>query len=179
MKIYTAKGDQGKTSLLFGARISKSNLVIECLGCLDELNSFLGLAKAVVKSASFKKLIHKLQTDIYVISSEIAAKSENLNKLAIRFRKKRLLWLEKEINNLALKAKFKSCCFFVAGSNFPSAILDVCRTVCRRAERKLVFLNCKAKIKNQVILAYLNRLSSLLFVLVRAFEKKHKKFPSL
>lgn len=176
MKAYTAKGDKGETDLLFGCRVKKDDLRIECLGDLDELNSFLGLAKATIAQSAFKKVIPFLQNDIYFISSEIATQPKNLNKLQIRLSRERLLWLEKQINKLSCRVDSQSRCFFIPGENSSSAILDICRTICRRAERSAVALSRKEKIRNSLILAYLNRLSSLLFVLSRILEKKQKKF---
>ncbi len=174
MRAYTGRGDRGKTSLLFGGRAGKDNPRIECLGDLDELNSFLGLSKAGLKSHALKNLLNNLQKDIYFICSEIAADAKNLKQLKRRFAKERLFRLEREINKLAAKVKLKNYCFFIPGENFSSATLDVCRTICRRAERRVVSLNRKAKIKNPSILAYINRLSSFLFVLARLLEKTHK-----
>ncbi len=176
MKIYTAKGDAGKTSLLFGARVSKRNSIIECLGDLDELNAFIGLAKAVIKNPEFKSMLYRLQKDIGIISSEIAANARNLNKLQIKLGSARLVRLEGQINRLASKAKLGRRGFFIPGENFSSALMEVCRTICRRAERSAVFIKERKQVKNTVILAYLNRLSSLLFVLARLLEGKHRKF---
>ncbi len=174
MKIYSSKKDTGKTSLCFGASALKDNLRIDCLGDLDELNSFLGLAKAAIKDGSIKQIINKLQNDIYVVSSEIATKTQNLTKLKTRLGEERLLWLESQINKLSSRVRLRGCGFLVPGENVYSGILDVCRAVCRRAERKAVSLKRKYIIKNDFILAYLNRLSSLLFVLARILGKLPK-----
>ncbi len=179
MKIYTAKGDKGKTSLLFGGIVSKDDLRIECLGELDELNSLLGLAKTGIKSGSIQDVINSVQRDIYIVSSEIATKKENLHRLKIKLKKDRLLCMESQINKLASQLKIKRSCFFIPGENYSAAILDVCRAVCRRVERRAVALKKKSLIKNDFIIAYLNRLSSLLFVLARLSGKRRLKIISL
>ena len=171
MKIYTKKGDKGQTSLLFGGKVTKGHLRIECLGDLDELNSFLGLSKTAIKSSVIKILINALQKDIYVICSEVATQSGNLKRLKVRLSPERLAWLESQINKLAAKVKLRKGCFFVPGANYSCALLDVCRAISRRAERRVVSLNRQSKIRNKFIIAYLNRLSSLLFVLARLLEK--------
>lgn len=176
MKAYTGKGDTGETSLFLQGRVKKDDLRIECLGELDELNSFLGLSKAAIKAKAIKRIIQIMQNDIYIISSEIAAPERYLNKLKIRLSKVRLLWLQTQINKFYKKAMFKECCFFIPGENFASAALDICRTICRRAERRVVSLNRKIGIKNPLIIPFLNRLSSLLFVLARVTAKSSRFF---
>ena len=171
MKVYTKKGDKGRTSLLFGGRVSKHHSRIECLGDLDELNSFLGLAKSTIKSQTVKPIINNLQKDIYIICSEIAIPTGNSKQPKASIKPVNLNWLEAQINKLAAKVRFGKDCFFIPGANYSCALLDVCRTISRRAERRVVLLDCQSKIKNKLIIAYLNRLSSLLFVLARLLEK--------
>ena len=168
----THKGDKGHTDLLFGGRIKKSSLVIEAIGNLDELGSFMGLAKAMVTTAAAKKIVEKIQWDLYIISSEMITPAKNRGKLGLRFKKERVAWLERLCEP---KRKWGGCCFFIPGENKISAMFDVCRTVCRRTERSIVKISARSKL-NPHILEYINRLSTFLFVQARDAEKSHKTF---
>lgn len=174
MKISTKTGDNGSTSLLYGGRIRKDSLRVEACGTLDELCSFLGLCKSLLKNRQEKSLIEKLQTDLFVICSEIATKTSFLHKLKRRLGKKDINYLESIIEKLEKRCKLR-CCFLLAGENTLSATLDIARTIARRAERRTVTLKKKEMVKNISILAYLNRLSDLLYLLARSHEKKHQK----
>lgn len=166
------KGDKGYTDMLFGPRIKKSSRIIEAIGELDELGSYLGLIKSMIKPLAAKKILEEIQWDLFIISSEIITPSRNLKKLELRFKKDRVGWLEKLC---VPKKKWEGCCFFIPGENQISAMFDICRTVCRRAERSLVRLNERRRLEPH-ILAYINRLSTFLFVQARDSEKRHFKF---
>ena len=172
MKKVKHKGDAGYTDSLFGRRLRKSSPTIEAIGDIDELSSFLGLAKSVQTSAGRKKILEDIQTDLYVISSEIITPAGKLNELELRFGNERVAWLEKKCRP---KKSLKECCFFIPGQSKVSAILDVCRAVCRRAERSLVRLRKRRKFSSH-ILAYVNRLSTFLFIQARESEMRHKTF---
>jgi ATP:cob(I)alamin adenosyltransferase len=166
------KGDKGATDLLFGGRIKKSSLTVEAVGELDELGSFIGLAKTAVTSRATKRILGAIQRDLYIISSEIITPATKRRKLELRFEKERIAWLEKLC---APKKKWGGCCFFIPGENRVSATFDVCRTVCRRAERTLWKLHGRKKISPH-ILTYVNRLSTFLFIQARDSERRHKTF---
>ncbi len=168
----THKGDKGHTDLLFGGRIKKSSPIIEAVGNLDELGSFMGLAKTMVALRKTKKILEEIQQDLYIISSEIITPPNKRMKLELRFRKVRIVWLEELCKP---KKKWEGCCFFIPGDNEVSAIFDVCRTVCRRAERSLWRLSARKKVSPH-ILTYINRLSTFLFVQARDSEGRHRKF---
>jgi len=151
-------GDNGKSALIKGKRISKNSLVFDLLGDLDELNCWLGLAKNYLKNKN-KNIIEKIQKDIFVISGQIAYAPKKSLKIEIGKLDKNL---EEYIKKVGL---LKS--FIVPGKKEKSAIIDIARTICRRVERKVV--GC-SKI-NKEILIYLNHLSKFLFYFARVIEK--------
>lgn len=151
-------GDNGKSALIKGKRITKNSLVFDLLGDLDELNCWLGLAKNFLKSKD-KFLIEEIQKDIFVISGQIACASKKSLKSNIEKLDKNLKLYMKKVGVLKN--------FVVPGKNEKIAIIDITRTICRRAERKAVGYG---KI-NKEVLVYLNHLSKFLFYFARIMEK--------
>ncbi len=176
MSISTRKGDRGWTGLLFGHRVRKNSTRIEANGALDELNSFLGLAKSRIRRTWIKEIIHTCQRDIFIVSSEIAVLPREVSKLQLRVDAERVGWLEDQLTAVEARVQVPGCCFLIAGESHSSALLDVCRCVARRAERLVVGLYRKKAVRNARLLQYLNRLSDLLWLLARAEEKKHTPF---
>ena len=171
MPITTKTGDNGKTSLLYGSRVRKDNLRIEICGILDELNSFLGLAKSLLKDKALKKLINKVQGELFVIGGEVAA-GKSSSKLRRKIGQKNIKGLELFIEKLEKKRKLKEHTFVLPGGSTISAILDVARAIARRAERRIATLRNKGMLKNRHILIYLNRLSDLLYLTARRLARK-------
>ena len=167
MPITTKTGDKGRTSLLHGVRVAKDNLRIEIGGILDELSSFLGLAKSLLKDKALKKLIDRVQKELFMAGSEIAAKTASVQKLRRRISQGNVKGLESFIEKLEEKRKHKKHTFVLPGGNSVSATLDVARAIARRAERRIVTLRNKGKMKNRHILIYLNKLSDLLYLMAR------------
>ena len=167
MKIYTKTGDRGETGLFGGERVSKNSLRIEAYGTIDELNSFVGLAIIEVSDKSVKDLLQKIQNWLFSIGADLATpdneKTKKLN--IIRTPEQYYLYIEKEIDKYESKLdKLRN--FILPGGTKGAALLHICRTITRRAERLVVALNSKVKIGNNIII-YLNRLSDLFFVLAR------------
>ncbi|MES2953752.1 MAG: cob(I)yrinic acid a,c-diamide adenosyltransferase [Patescibacteria group bacterium] len=161
--LYTGNGDKGKTSHLGSAkRVSKTDLVIEALGSLDELGSWIGLCKTKVRGSG-KEMLEELQHDIFTIQAEVAGSSKRIGPDRTLFLEEKTDELEKKLPPLRT--------FLLAGANVPSALFDCARTVARRAERSLVALHEETPISDQ-ILSYMNRLSSLLYALARHQAKK-------
>ena len=175
MSVTTKTGDKGKTSLCFGARVNKDDPRIYFCGDLDELCSFLGVSRSLIKQEKIKKLLLSIQRCLFGIGAEAATAKNYLKKLKNRIAKSQVSVLEKEISGIEKRKVFEGGCFYLPGENFVSASFDVCRTVCRRAERRATTLKRKGKLENPYILIYLNRLSDLLYLLARAHEKKHRK----
>ncbi|SHH40764.1 cob(I)yrinic acid a,c-diamide adenosyltransferase [Thermosipho atlanticus] len=166
--ISTKTGDNGKTSLANGERVDKDNLRVEVYGVLDELNSYLGLAKQYLDEKE-KDVIEDIQRTIFRLSSELAKGERFVKLIDINEIEKLTILVEKYEKTLNLKG------FILPGSNFASAILDICRTIARRAERRIVSLSKNENVRKE-ILAYINRLSDLLFVIARYVEKDNIKY---
>ncbi len=166
MKIYTGAGDSGSTHLFGGKKVLKSDWRIETYGTLDELNSFLGLLQAKLVNAQIKKLLEKIQAQIFTLSSEVATPDEiQRSKFKDRIGQPEIQFLEQTIDHYAAQLpELKS--FILPGGGEKGALCHVARTICRRAERNLIRWSEEEAIENQWIV-YLNRLSDLLFVLAR------------
>ena len=175
MKIYTKTGDKGETSLYGGTRVSKAAARVESYGTLDELNAFIGLAKAEISDEKVLSQLQKIQFDLFTVGSEAATPTD---KMLLDNGKNRLdlMISEKEITELELwmddfDAELEPLRFFILPSGGKAAAtVHVCRTVCRRAERAMVFLNETEEVRPELI-KYLNRLSDYLFILARYISK--------
>ncbi len=171
MKIYTKTGDKGHTSLFSGGRVSKSDLRIKAYGTTDELNSFIGLLAASEINISHTKVLINVQNKLYNVGSILAVKGKTSFKVP-EITMIDVVFLEKEIDRLNLELPpIKN--FIIPGGNKATALCHVCRSVCRRAERKVVELQNIENI-DLVIIKYLNRLSDYLFVLARKISKETK-----
>ena len=176
MRIYTAKGDEGQTDLL-GARVGKDDPRIELLGSLDEATSAIGLGRAHARAASTGERLIAAQRDLYQIMAELAF-TDALRPDALRFPEERVAWLEAEIAAVADEVTLPPQ-FVLPGDTVGGAALDVARAVVRRAERAAVVLDRGGHVPNPQILRYLNRLSSLLFILARAEDAETGDAPRL
>lgn len=164
------RGDNGETDLLGGVRVHKSHPRIECLGELDELSSFIGYSIALSRTRypDITNILLRIQYDLFRIGSEIASIDKiNLSVKSIN---------EEDINNLekliiSYQGELTELKQFVyPGGSLLGASIHIARAVARRAERRLVALHLKEQI-NPHIIKYLNRLSTLLFVLARYINK--------
>jgi len=165
LKITTKKGDKGKTSLYGGNKISKDHIRVEAFGTLDELMSFLGLAKSRAKRKKLRKFIEMIQQDLVLIGSELATEKKDLKRLKCRINEDHIKRIEKIIADLEKKRGPGTNCFQISGSSFVSSLLDVSRTIARRLERRVVTLQRKKIEHSRSLAVYLNRLSDLLFLL--------------
>ncbi len=168
MKISTKKGDNGKTTLLSGRKVDKDDMKIEAVGVLDELVSFLGLAKSIIKCRRRKNIVNGIQKDLFIMGSELAVDEAGYFKLKKKIDSDKISSLERLI--ISFEKKYKVDSFYYPGKNDVSGRLNVCRAVSRRLERRAVGLKKKKLLNNNRILIYLNRLSDLLFLLARSFE---------
>lgn len=167
LKIYTKTGDLGKTSLIGGTKVSKSDLRIETYGTIDELNSFIGLVYDQNSDEHSKKILKEIQDRLFTIGSSLACDPEKEVKLKIPdLKEDDVELLEKEIDNMndALP-EMKS--FVLPGGNIAVSTTHIARCVCRRAERWCVNMQGQKLFVEPLILKYLNRLSDYLFVLAR------------
>lgn len=172
MSVTTKTGDKGITSLYMGGKVAKDDARVEAYGVLDELCSFLGLAKSFIKSKKCKKLIEFIQKDLFIICAELAIKVQFVHKLKRRIGVNEVDRLEIMIKELEGKSISKMRNFCLPGENVVSGTLDVARTIARKAERRVVTLNRKGMLRNKQIIIYLNRLSDLLYLLARFCEKR-------
>jgi cob(I)alamin adenosyltransferase len=176
MKIYTKTGDKGETGLFGGERVSKDSLRISAYGTVDELNAFIGYAITEIKDVSVIENLMMIQNHLFFIGSDLATPETNKNlKLNIQRTPESYI---KEIENLidhydSQLEKLKN--FILPGGSKGAALLHICRTVCRRAERQVVALKKTVTISDNLVI-FLNRLSDLLFVLSR-FENKVSNHP--
>ena len=168
MKIYTKTGDQGDTGLFGGGRVQKDDPRVEAYGDVDELNAVIGLARAIEPLPRIDEVLVPMQRDLFSIGALLA--TPDLDKMHRHLEKaniddRRIAELERSIDDCdrdlePLKA------FIIPGGSKKGATLHVARTVCRRAERRVVTLQRDVEIP-QIVVVYLNRLSDLLFTLAR------------
>jgi len=162
-RFYTKNGDDGYTSLLGEGRAPKYDRRIETVGVIDEANAAIALARTLSLVPQTSSILMEAQKDLYHIMAEVAATPEN----APRFRKitaKRVSWLETQIADISSRVTMPEE-FIVPGDSKAGAAIDLARTVVRRAERHIARLLHSKKLENRELLRYMNRLSSLCFVL--------------
>jgi cob(I)alamin adenosyltransferase len=163
MKIYTRTGDRGETSLFGGARIPKDDPRIEAYGTIDELSSFVGVARASWPSSPIDALLARIQSDLFDIGAHLAspgsARFTGADPARIGELESAIDAMESELQPLRN--------FILPGGCAAAAQLHVARTVCRRAERLVVALHDESSI------IYINRLSDYLFVAARYANLKH------
>ena len=176
--LYTRKGDDGTTRTLgskTSRRISKSSCQTEALGALDELNSFLGLAKVAASKVSWlvggqkqsrskglklSAVLHRIQNDLFVVQAEVAGSEKHIKAEQVKTIEKLIDEIEGELPPIKT--------FFISGGTDLAALLDVCRTLARKAERRLIkALEEKSIRVNSGTLSFMNRLSSILYALAR------------
>ncbi len=173
MSISTKKGDSGYTSLLRGQRVPKYHLITEAGGTLDEVNSFLGLARASSKEKRIKRILLQVQKHLFIIGAELSVpKGEGKPPKKI-ISETDLKWVERLLEELE-EALALPPGFVAFGQEESSSHMDVARASARKMERIAVKMKSKDMIENPYILKYLNRLSDLIFVLA-CFEEKEEE----
>ena len=166
-KIYTKTGDSGKTSLIGGTKVLKSDLRIEAYGTIDELNSWIGLINDFFVDEHSNQVLKEIQDRLFTIGSSLACDPEKETKLIIPdLHETDVNLLEKEIDDMnETLPEMKH--FILPGGNTSVSITHIARCVCRRAERYSVNLDNRDGHVDPLIIKYLNRLSDYLFVLAR------------
>ncbi len=160
---YTRTGDDGTTGWLGEGRISKADLRIETLGSLDEASAALGFARASCQETRIRKIIQTIQRDLYKMMAEVAASPENKE----RFRSldaNSISWLESQADAFTSITQIPKE-FVLPGDTPSGAAISLARTIVRRSERRLAQLQEEEEENNPILLQYLNRLSSLCFIL--------------
>ena len=163
MSFYTSKGDDGTTNLLGEGRVAKYHARIEAVGTLDESTAALGLARAQCVDPHSGTILLQAQRDLYRLMAEVAATPENAEQFRF-IDSARIAWLEQQTDTLSTLVEMPRE-FILPGDSLAGAALSLARTVIRRAERRVVELFDSREITNPDLQRYLNRLSSLCFVL--------------
>lgn len=163
MSFYTTKGDDGTTNLLGEGRVTKYHARIEAVGTLDESTAALGLARAQCLDPRSNTIIVEAQRDLYKLMAEVAATPENAAKFHF-IDAARVTWLEEQTDALSKLVEMPKE-FILPGDSLAGAALSLARTIIRRAERRVVELFDEQEVSNPDLQRYLNRLSSLCFVL--------------
>lgn len=173
MKIYTKTGDKGKTSLFTGTRVPKHHIRIESYGTLDELNSWLGLIRDQEINSHYQNVLAKIQDKLFTVGAILATEPTKDNRLKIpRINSEDIEFLEKEID--AMNEDLPAMTHFILpGGHTTVSYCHIARTVCRRGERMISYLNEEEAIP-ETVLSYINRLSDYLFVLARKLSKDLK-----
>jgi cob(I)alamin adenosyltransferase len=169
-RIYTKTGDDGTTGLLFGGRVSKADLATEAYGTTDEAVAVLGLARALAHDDGTREELLAIQRELFVVGADLAANPKQRARLepgTSLVTAEMVARLEARIDSLVALHPLPGA-FVVPGASPASAVLDLARSVVRRAERRVVALRESGAEMNPETVRYLNRLSDLLFVLARA-----------
>lgn len=164
--MYTARGDDGFTGLLGRERVPKYDPRPEAYGAVDEAQAAMGLARAAAQDAQTRAILLDAQRDLYHLMAELAAATPEAAAQVDGLPAGRVAWLERTIDRLDAQMPPLHA-FVLPGDGPASAALHLARTVVRRAERRLAQLTHRGDAPNADLLPYLNRLSSLLFVLAR------------
>jgi cob(I)alamin adenosyltransferase len=173
MKIYTKTGDTGKTSLIGGTKVLKSDPRIDAYGTVDELNSYLGVVSDFSNNEHSKKILKEIQDRLFTIGSELACDPDKKINMPIPdLHESDIELLEKEMDEM--DAQLPPMKNFILPGGLPAAsFMHVARCVCRRAERCCVNLKENSSEVNPLIIKYLNRLSDYLFMLARYTSMKN------
>ena len=163
MTFYTSKGDDGTTGLLGEGRVAKYHARIEAVGTLDEATAALGLARAECGDSRTGAILLQAQRDLYRLMAEVAASPENAEQFRF-ISSTRIAWLEEQTDALSKLVEMPKE-FILPGDSVAGAALSLARTIIRRAERRVVELFDTGELTNPDLQRYLNRLSSLCFVL--------------
>jgi len=176
--MFTGKGDDGTTGLLGNKRVLKSDIRMEALGTLDEASAAIGLARSLLTNPAEAQFLLEIQRLMYHMMAEIAATPDNVE----RFRKidsESVRFIETRINLITVKTTVTNE-FILPGDSTPSASLSLARTIVRRSERRVVEMTTNGLVENPSLIAFLNRLSSYLFILeLSVVQQTGRGTPSL
>lgn len=160
---FTGQGDSGDTGFLGEGRISKTSIRIEAVGSVDEATAALGLARSLSKNEKTCSILLHVQQQLYWLMSELSAAPDVAEKFD-KINEDEIQWLEKQIEELE-KSVVLPRAFIIPGESPAGAALSLARTIVRRAERRTIALFDSGEIKKSLLMVYLNRLSSLIFIL--------------
>jgi cob(I)alamin adenosyltransferase len=169
MKIYTKKGDKGKTGLIGGTRVSKASLRIESYGTVDELNSWLGVIRDGEIKSNYQEQLIEIQDRLFTVGSSLACDPEKSSMKIPDLINEDVQLLEKWMDEMDQELEPMRS-FILPGGNQTSSFCHIARCICRKAERNVVVLS-ENEFVAELVLMYLNRLSDYLFVLARKIAK--------
>lgn len=181
MSIVTKTGDKGMTALMYGRRVPKSHSRVEAYGTVDELNAALGLARASATQPFLRDNLLVIQQDLVVLMGELATGVEDLPRYVKDGYTLVTSALTHKLDALVKGIEAQSITFkgwATPGATMNSAALDVARTVCRRAERRVCALQEADQLHNSEIIIYLNRLADLLWLMARWVETHAGTLPA-
>lgn len=168
MSIYTKGGDKGLTSLYDGKRVSKGSIRVDSYGSIDELGAALGVAKNYVTDEKMRQEIEQIQHRLFTVASNLA--TEDSNKAVVRIVEQDIVNLEKCIDHY-MGQLGNPVGFIINGSGKASAFLHLARTICRRAERRIVELQEIAAV-DETLIKYVNRLADTIYAMARFCEEE-------
>ncbi len=170
-KVTTGTGDTGYTGLLGEQRVAKYDPRPDTFGTVDEATSALGLVRAMTKNQKIKDSIYRIQQELYLMMGELATPPENYEKMGLKMTAEHVQHLEQLEEELKREVEIPNK-FIIPGDSVDGAVLDLARTIIRRAERMAVKLLHDGVIQNGEVVRYLNRLSDLVFIMARYIEVK-------
>ena len=174
MKIYTKTGDRGDTRLFDGTRVRKHDDRVEAYGAIDELNSSIGAAASFLPDSGLTLTLAGIQRDLFSVGAQLAdPRFKERSDGKFQLSRERIAALEQAIDGFDTELPPLRQ-FILAGGGHAGAMLHVARTVCRRAERRVVSLSEKVEVNPDVV-EYLNRLSDFLFMMARAVNHREGK----
>jgi cob(I)alamin adenosyltransferase len=178
MSIVTKTGDQGTTGLMYNRRVPKSHPRVEAYGCVDELNAALGSARATAEDDFLREHLVAIQKNLVILMGELATAAEDLPRYAKDGFQLVTPEMTAGLDQLVAEIEAQHIAFqgwATPGETLNAAALDVARTVCRRAERRVCALHDTGQLQNPEIIVYLNRLADLLWLLARWAETRGAK----
>lgn len=175
MSIATKTGDQGTCGLMYNRRVPKTHPRVEAYGCVDELNAAIGMARATAKEDFVHRNLLAIQKDLVTLMGELATATEDLERYAKEGYKLVTARMTAALDGLIHEIESQKITYHgwaTPGDTPASAALDVARTTCRRAERRVCALQEAGQLQNPEIIVFLNRLSDLLWLFARWTETK-------
>lgn len=177
MSIVTRTGDQGTTGLMYNRRVPKHHPRVEAYGCVDELNAALGVARAATRSRRLREQLLTIQHDLVVVMGELATDAVDLGRYRADGFRPVTAELTGRLDGVVASVESRLGTFkdwVMPGGTATGAALDLARTVCRRAERRVCALLDTDQLRNPEIVVYLNRLADTLWLLAR-FEDRPRR----
>jgi cob(I)alamin adenosyltransferase len=174
VKIYTKTGDRGDTRLFNGTKVRKHDDRVEAYGAVDETNACIGAAASFLKDSALASMLAEVQKDLFSVGAQLADPGfKNPGRAKFQIAPERVTALENAIDEFETELPPLRQ-FILAGGGNAGALLHIARTVCRRAERRVVSLSEKVEV-NPIVIEYLNRLSDFLFVMARVMNHREGK----